>query len=381
MVIRTRKRIGILFNFSGSWLGGVYYVQNIIKALNFLEDDEKPEIIIFYKKELSSYALDIDYEYLTSIEWDFSSIYKGYLKSWLFKKNVFIEDILIKHNLDGIYPLYDHPVSYKKSKSKAIIAAWFPDLQHKFYPKYFNSINLILREQRLKLLLTNTKVLVVSSEDVASHFNKFYNLPSTLKVHVLPFVSIIDKFNFNNYLELKEKYNLPNDYFMVSNQFYEHKNHIVLLKALSILKKQNKNVHIVLTGKMEDYRNPNYINQLKKEIETNNIENSISLLGVIPREDQLCLMKNSKAIIQPSLFEGWSTVIEDAKSLQVPVISSNISVHIEQMEKSGIYFDPFNEKELANILASFVNIGKDNLFQSYEDRVKIFAQNFISIFQ
>jgi hypothetical protein len=35
-------------------------------------------------------------------------------------------------------------------------------------------------------------------------------------------------------------------------------------------------------------------------------------------------MKNATAIMQPSLFEGWSTVIEDAKSLQVPVIASDL---------------------------------------------------------
>ena len=49
-------------------------------------------------------------------------------------------------------------------------------------------------------------------------------------------------------------------------------------------------------------------------------------------------MKNAKAIIQPSLFEGWSTVIEDARSLQVPVIATDLTVNIEQLGDKGKYF-------------------------------------------
>ena len=37
--------------------------------------------------------------------------------------------------------------------------------------------------------------------------------------------------------------------------------------------------------------------------------------------DQLRLMKESLGVIQPSLFEGWSTVIEDAKALNKKSIS------------------------------------------------------------
>ena len=63
----SRFRIGIIFNFTQSWLGGFYYYQNIIKALNFLEDGEKPEIIIFYNAAFSTYVEDIQYPYLQLI--------------------------------------------------------------------------------------------------------------------------------------------------------------------------------------------------------------------------------------------------------------------------------------------------------------------------
>jgi len=92
-------------------------------------------------------------------------------------------------------------------------------------------------------------------------------------------------------------------------------------------------------------------------------------------------MKHSQAVIQPSLFEGWSTVIEDAMSLQVPVIASNIPVNIEQLGEKGKYFNPHNEDELAAILANYP--ARENevlLYEDYKTRVRSAAREFIRIF-
>ncbi|RIW14372.1 glycosyltransferase, partial [Algoriphagus lacus] len=87
-----------------------------------------------------------------------------------------------------------------------------------------------------------------------------------------------------------------------------------------------------------------------------------------------------QAVIQPSLFEGWSTVIEDAKSLNVQVICSNLPVHIEQLSLNGIYFNPYNEMELALIIKGFMKSSDYLIYEDYDERVRRFALNFLSIF-
>jgi len=377
-----RKRIGILFNFDRSWLGGVYYLINIIKSLNYLEEENKPEIILFYNKNLADFVDKIEYPYLKPVLWEFPSVYKGYLKSILLQKNIFVDEILNQYKLVGIYPVNDQPVFSKKAQKNNIqLVAWFADLQHKFFPEFFSKKKLLLRETKLRLLLKNTSNLVVSSNDVESHFNKFYTIRKDLSIKVLPFVSIIDNFNFNNIDELKIKYKLPDAYFMVSNQFYKHKNHIIVLKALSeLVKKGNKEVFIVMTGKMDHYNNPEFITQLRQEISTNQLTPFLGMLDVIPREEQLCLMKHAKAVIQPSLFEGWSTVIEDAKSLQIPVIASDIAIHKEQLEEKGFYFNPKKPNELALYLTSFQRDDSEQIYEEYTQRVQRFAEKFIKLF-
>jgi len=80
----------------------------------------------------------------------------------------------------------------------------------------------------------------------------------------------------------------------------------------------------------------------------------VQLLGVIPRADQIQVLRCAAAVVQPSLFEGWSTVIEDAKALGRPVIASDIAVHREQLEgyEAAHLFKAGDAADLATVLAS-----------------------------
>jgi len=58
----------------------------------------------------------------------------------------------------------------------------------------------------------------------------------------------------------------------------------------------------------------------------------------------------SNSLINPSFFEGWSTTVEEAKSMGKRIILSDIEVHREQNPSGGVFFDPKNPKELAEIM-------------------------------
>ncbi len=66
-------------------------------------------------------------------------------------------------------------------------------------------------------------------------------------------------------------------------------------------------------------------------------------------------MNNSIAIIQPSLFEGWSTVVEDAKALNKLYYSYlDLEVHREQINNNAYFFNPHEEILLAKALEKYV---------------------------
>lgn len=373
-----RLRLGILFNFSSSWMGGLMYVLNLIKTLNLLGDEEKPEIVLFHTAELEHFVEEISYPYLHTVQSSFPSVAGGTIKSLLLRRNVFYDHLIKKYEVDALYPAKNFPV---KNRTRARVVAWYADLQHKYYPEFFSKMILLHRSIRLHFMLRNATDLVVSSEAVKSDFEKFFRLRKALKIHVFHFTSINDDHEEVYFKELKDKYQLPDSYFMVSNQFHRHKNHKVLLLALASLKEKGISKHLAITGKFPRASDSPYLAELHRIIEENGLHDQISLLGVIPRGDQINLMHWSQAVIQPSLFEGWSTVIEDAISLQVPVIASDLPVNMEQLKEKGTYFKAHDAGQLADILSSYPEreMGK-NLYGDYSQRIKKSLEVFMNIY-
>lgn len=373
-----KLKIGLLFNFQPTWMGGITYILNLIKTFNYLSDEDKPEIILYYSDALKKFLDEIDYPYITFSAYPEQPVAKGYLLSMLKRKNLFTDELIERDGLDAIYPVRDCPV---KSKTKAKIVAWYADLQHKIYPEFFTRSTLLHRTLRLNLMLRNASDMVVSSQAVKDDFDHFFKVRKQLKFHIFHFVSINDDFEQLNIKELRHTYNLPEKYFMVSNQFHKHKNHKVILLALVKLKEKGIYKHVAFTGRFPSATNSPYLAELHQIINDNNLHNQISMLGIIPRNDQMQLMNYSQAVIQPSLFEGWSTVIEDAKSLQVPVIASDLKVNIEQLQDKGIYFESEDYTTLANMIAEFPERNRGALiYPPHTDRVKAAAKELLSIF-
>jgi len=110
------------------------------------------------------------------------------------------------------------------------------------------------------------------------------------------------------------------------------------------------------------------------------------VLGVVPYDDMLSLMMHSVAVINPSLFEGWSTTVEEAKALGKMVILSRIPVHLEQAPRNGVYFDPGSFADLAETMAKawqaremFASLPAAALERENEDRRLAFGRNYEEI--
>ncbi len=374
---QKKMNVGILFNFQITWMGGIIYVINLVKTLNYLPDEEKPKIYLFYTPELKKYLKDFSYPYFEAVEYTFPSEIGGNILSWLKRKNIYFDKLVKKYALDALYPARNFPV---KNRTRAKVVAWYADLQHLYYPEFFTRMTLLHRRIRIFLMLRNTSDLIVSSEAVKRDFENFYKLRKDIRIHIYHFVSVLEEFKDLNIDELRKKYQLPKQYFMVSNQFHKHKNHKVLLKALIRLKKEGRTIHMAMTGRFPEASTSTYMQELHSLINENHLQNQISFLGIIPRDEQLFLMKYSQAVIQPSLFEGWSTVIEDARSLQAPVIAVSLPVNIEQLGKKHEYFDPHDDSKLAEILANYPERNLDDKFyEDYNKRILEAARIFMNI--
>ncbi|MBK8397923.1 MAG: glycosyltransferase [Leptospiraceae bacterium] len=146
---------------------------------------------------------------------------------------------------------------------------------------------------------------------------------------------------------IQNQYGLDRPWFHVPNQFWAHKNHGIIIDALYKLKQQGKDILVVSTGSTDDYRNPDYFITLRKRINEAGLVENFKILGVLPYNEVIALMRYSIAVINPSEFEGWSTTVEEAKSLGKKILLSNISVHQEQAPQRAYFFKPDDANELA----------------------------------
>lgn len=377
-MVKKRIKLGLLFGVDSKWIAGSYYLMNLVHALNSLPDEQKPHIV-FLSNDKNKFIIEqLNYPYYSILnpynrkrnyfEAAINKLYK------FFKKKDFIIKKINDKHIDLLFPAnFDEAFSLVSKK-----IFWIPDFQHHYYPNYFTAEELKLRNDLFtKISNLENHMLVLSSNNAKADFNKFYS-NAKIQVFVVPFAVTHPYFQLDAINEVLSKYSINKPYFIVANQFWQHKNHLIVLKALKYLKQSHNNLpfQIVFTGKGDDYRAPGFYQNLLMFINENKLQDDVKLVGFIDRDEQLLLMKKALAVIQPSLFEGWSTVVEDAKSLNQFVILSGIEVHREQIKENVQFFLPHDFKKLAEILHNFYEKQPEIKKLKYQDNIQKFGENF-----
>jgi len=372
------KKIGIAYDFDKNWVAGAYYLANIIKALRVLPTDKQPNITLLYSNDL---GLDI----IKAINYQKIEYYKYSNKLSIIKRilnkgcRILIGKDLFFQKISSEIASVIYPANLTTLRTSENYY-WIPDFQEHYLPMFFSDDD-INKRKKMQLQISKSKEAVVfSSLDAKKDFLRLY--PNHVcKVYVLPFSSIVEvDYKKIEIGSLLKKFNINTRYFFAPNQFWQHKNHLLLLRAIFEMQKVINDFCVVFTGKEQDTRNSDHIAKIKEYVEINNLQKFAIFLGFIDRDDQLSLMSNSIAIIQPSIFEGWSTVVEDAKAVGSLLILSDIPVHREQISKNVILFDKENAHELCDVMISIYNNPPQYIPIVYEEEIIQFANKLISIF-
>ena len=264
-----------------------------------------------------------------------------------------VEFYLRKYSID----IFSHTALIGFEKAKTL--NWIPDFQHIRLSEMFRKKDIKKRNKPTIRLIKKSDGIVLSSYDSLKDFKELTKDNSN-KAFVLQFVSQPGIYVENNEEEInkiREKYKIEDDFFFIPNQFWKHKNHLVVFKALKLLKDRGINITLVCTGLLDDFRNKEHGSIIKQYITENQI--NVFLLGLIDYHEVVLFLKYSIAVINPSFFEGWSSSVEECKSLGKNMILSNIEVHREQNPVNSFYFDPNDVEKLSQLLEFHIsNKGK-----------------------
>lgn len=371
-----RIRLGFVYLWDSSWLGGVYYAQNLLKALNTIEDEKKPIVDVHCLSDNIFLDLQIatNYPYLEKtivkkILW--RRILRKIVSFFSLKASGYISIIKL-NSQDNIY----YPWSTGRKTKKCLM--WKPDFQEKHLPEFFSKADLKNRDNLIREACLRKVPIVFSSYDSLNDFESYYPEFDNYPTYVLHFAANIEFESEANIDDIKKKYGISKDYILCSNQFWQHKNHFFLIKSFKNALDEGYDKQLVCTGRPYDDRDPEYGKMINDFISKNHLGNNILILGMIDKKDLICLLKHSYAVIQPSLFEGWNTTVEDCKAMSKFVFLSDLRVHKEQIDKNVCFFNPRDEKDLTKKLMS---VSPQTEHVNYSKNVEEFGEEFVEILE
>jgi len=129
-----------------------------------------------------------------------------------------------------------------------------------------------------------------------------------------------------------------------------HKNLKNLIKAYELIK--NDIVEdLVIVGKKEGFiTGDSYISSLN-----NDLLKRITFTGYVSDAELKSWVCNAKALVFPSIYEGFGLPPLEAMACGTPVITSDAASLPEVCKDAAIYFDPYNIEDIAEKLRSTLN--------------------------
>jgi len=229
-------------------------------------------------------------------------------------------------------------------------AEWIPDFQYKHFPGGSSPEEIAGRKAAFGQIAQHAQTVVLSSSHAERDCVELFP-NSKGKTSILRFRVFAEERLWQEPPSATvTKYNLPPKFMLLSNLLAPTKNHLLVLDALKILKARGCRMVVAFTGDIYDVRNPGYYNSFLSRIHCNGVSDMVRLLGLIPKADQFNLMRACTAVLQPSLFEGWHTGVEEAQLAGKTLVLSNIPVHVEQDPPARLFFDPFDAEAMAKAM-------------------------------
>ncbi|MSR76786.1 MAG: glycosyltransferase family 1 protein [Candidatus Omnitrophica bacterium] len=147
-------------------------------------------------------------------------------------------------------------------------------------------------------------------------------------------------------INLKEKYRLPDSFFLYVGSFKLHKNLPWLLRTFTDLRDQKKTeAALVLVGK-DDLKDPE-LTQLLNSLKSRGLLHHIER---VEYSELPIFYQMAKALIHPSLYEGFGLTLLEAMASQTPVIACRNSSIPEVAGEGAYLIESSNSVQLQNAL-------------------------------
>jgi len=279
------------------------------------------------------------------------------------------------------------------------------DLSFERYPEFYSwKRRWWHRVINPKKLISNSDQIIAVSENTKNDLIDLYKIPAE-KIKVI-YSGISQEFqpitNNQKLNQIRQKYNLPNNFIFYLGNLEPRKNIEGLIQAFKILKSDNTPVIPArrIRGKNpEIYRNVQLTTLRPDPEQTYNLQlviagppswsyhsiyrlayqskfkNQIRFIGYVDSEDKPYLYNLAKLFVYPSFYEGFGLPLLEAMACGTPVITSFTSSLGEIVGQGGLLVDPYNPQEIAEAVYQILTDEKlkNNLIENGQKQVKKFS--------
>lgn len=233
--------------------------------------------------------------------------------------------------LNNLSPrLYDRPT-----------VAILHDIQEQYFPENFSRGELLGRREVYPEICRSTTILVAISEFCKQTFVDKFNIDPG-KIEVIPNAPQADLVNAPGNGQWSRS-PLPERYLFYPANGYKHKNHALLLDAVTKLKGEGLDLPIVFSG----YELPGGF-PLRKEIAARGMTDQCHFFTDLPSEALRYLFRCALAVVMPTNFEGFGMPAIEAAACGVPLVCTDLPVLREVLGDNALFFQMNNLDDLCN---------------------------------
>lgn len=392
-------RVALTAMGGSNWIAGAQYLHSLLFGNSLLTPSERALFHIYFDPAIQRAS---NYQDVRSLA---SGIHPTDLHSTcsegIYPKLRRVARTIVRQHSWPAFPTADLPRLLRKHQIDVLFAGvqiyegvnipqicWIPDLQHIHRQDFFSVGERTRRDQLFAQMMAEAQSVIVSNQCSYADVVRLYPAERQ-KLTVLPFTMSLGRdWRNGDPNQVVRKYGLPKKFLLFPSQFWKHKNHMTVFRAIHRLRDcGSPDVVLACTGFPNDPRFPEYGAELRQFIIGHGLESAIRVLGLLPRQEQVQLMRAASAIVQASLFEGWSAILEECRSMGKEVFASDIPMHREQHAQHVYLFDPTSVEALAGLISRHwprLHPGPQPDEETaaeaeYHARIREFARQFVSL--
>ena len=343
------------------------FVYHLVRTMIAL--DQKNDYVLFFYSDISPETIHKVRAHNPRVK--IVKLFKTGSRIPLLDNHLRFSQLLNKEDLDIIiFPANVIPLFYR-GKSILVIH----DLAIYLHPEWFPEKQWFAIKFLVPRSLKQATKIVAISESTKNDLNKLFGVPTANVEVIYPGIIVKEKYIDEEVDKVRKKFDIIGDYFLFLGTIEPRKNILKLIQSFSnyLFENENSKLTLVLAGVRGWKFQPifQFLNDSNKRLASAQIK----YVGKVSNRERNILLKNCRAFVFPSRYEGFGFPVLEAMALGVPVLTGNNSSLVEIVGDAGLLVDAEDISELRRGMTRLAQdkILRAELVNKGFERVKLFT--------